>query len=88
MVFPDDEVMVTLMALAIGDVRDSESTTNLHLEDDERSCDVVIKPQIVAALEQRAWIEIDEATTKISITESGTRAVDRWMQKRLKIKAK
>lgn len=88
MVFPDDEVMLVLAGLAIGKVTDSESKTTLKLSDEQRSCDVEIRPYVVSALEQRAWIEINEETADITVTESGTRAADRWIHKRLKIKVR
>jgi len=72
MVFPDDEVMIVLSGIAMGKVTDGEDRTMLH--------------RVVAALEERAWIEIDEATAKIKLTESGVRAVDRWERKRFGIK--
>lgn len=88
MVFPDDEVMIVLASIAIGNVTDGESKTMLHVADETRSCDVEIRPRVVAALEQRAWVEIDEATAKIKLTESGTRAANRWVHKKLKIKVR
>lgn len=88
MVFPDDEVMLVLAGLAIGKVTDGESQTTLHLADEQRSCNVEIRPHVVSALEQRAWIEIDEETADVKVTESGARAADRWIHKRLKIKVR
>lgn len=42
----------------------------------------------MTALEQRAWVEIDDATATIKVTESGSRAADRWMHKKFKIKVR
>lgn len=88
MVFPDDEVMIVLASIAIGKVTDSEDKTMLHVADETRSCEVEIRPCVVAALEQRAWIKIDDATATIKVTESGSRAADRWMHKKFKIKVR
>lgn len=86
MVFPDDETMLVLMAISIGNVRDGESKTTLHLKDKQRSSEVEIRPQVVSALEQLAWIKINEFTMKISITKLGTKAVDAWIRNRFKVK--
>lgn len=40
MVFPDDEVMIVLASIAIGNVTDGENKTMLHVADETRSCDV------------------------------------------------
>lgn len=88
MVFPDDEVMIVLASIAIGKVTDGEDKTMLHVADETRSCDVEIRPRVVAALEQRAWVTIDDTTATIKVTESGSRAADRWMHKKFKIKVR
>lgn len=88
MVFPDDEVMIVLASIAIGKVMDGENKTMLRVADETRSCDVEIRPHVVTALEQRAWVEIDDATATIKVTESGGRAADRWMHKKFRIKVR
>lgn len=88
MVFPDDEVVIVLASIAIGKVTDGESKTMLHVEDEKRSCDVEIRPRVVAALEERAWVTIDDVTANIRLTESGQRAANRWMHKKFGIKVR
>lgn len=76
MIYPDDAVMVTLVALCVGTAVDlwDDDTMVLHLRNGKA---FRLEEHAVAELEQRGWLDLC-IDGQIQVTDQGRYWCDRW----------